>query len=105
MLLPWKKNYEEKNNNKGLYMLWINKKFRIRADSYYFPFMPQGLDTCSSGSASSAALTPKGTCLLLKEDLEEQDEEKKKRKERRGKEEGKQKPFLLSQEADSFGEE
>lgn len=88
-------------------MLWINKKFKIRADSYYFPFMPQGLDTCSSGSASSAALTPKGmgTCLLLKGDLEEQEEEKKKRKERRGKEEGKQKSFLLSQEVDSFEEE
>lgn len=26
---------------------------------------PRGLDLCNSGSASSAALTPKGTCFLL----------------------------------------
>lgn len=89
-----KKKHEEKTNKEkqnktkqGIIYIMNKQEIQDRADSFSFPFMPQGLDMCISGFSSSAALIPKDAVSCLMEDLAEQGGEKKMRKEKKGREE------------------
>lgn len=90
-----RKKITRKNKTKqGIKYIMNKQEIQDRADSFCFPFTPQGLDMCISGFSSSAALIPKGTVSCLMEDLEERGREKKMRKEKKGRENVKQKSFL-----------
>lgn len=84
-----KKLTRKKKTKQGIIYIMNKQEIQDRADSFCFPFMPQGLDMCISGFSSSAALIPKDAVSCLMEDLAEQGGEKKMRKEKKGREDEK----------------